>query len=185
MHIPPRPPPRTPQRRTANCISGYPQALSPRTAAPIARFISPALHRTHPPPARSLPGSPAAQGPRSPVTAAQRHRGCRRCHGGREPHATAPPAGRAYRRRFGWPYRSGPCPQPPSRRSRTADGHTKRPVTCRARHRARGPMTSTDRRECAPRPSSGRSRTVTRSRSASRFPNHRIRAGGRWQARRT
>ena len=31
--------PRTPQRRITSCVSGYPQALSPRTAAPIVRLI--------------------------------------------------------------------------------------------------------------------------------------------------
>jgi len=32
--------PRTPQRRITSCVSGYPQALSPRTMDPIARFIA-------------------------------------------------------------------------------------------------------------------------------------------------
>src|SRR6516162_5879972 len=32
--------PRAPQRRITSCVSGYPQALSPRTTAPIGRFIS-------------------------------------------------------------------------------------------------------------------------------------------------
>lgn len=38
--------PRTPQRRTASSVSGYPQALSPRTMTPVERFnlIAPALH---------------------------------------------------------------------------------------------------------------------------------------------
>ena len=31
--------PRAPQRRITSCVSGYPQALSPRTAAPIVRLI--------------------------------------------------------------------------------------------------------------------------------------------------
>jgi hypothetical protein len=35
--------PRTPQRRITSCVSGYPQALSPRTTDPIARFITSAL----------------------------------------------------------------------------------------------------------------------------------------------
>ncbi len=44
---------RTPQRRTTSCVSGYPQALSPRTMAPITRFISPPL-RLHTVTAASL-----------------------------------------------------------------------------------------------------------------------------------
>jgi hypothetical protein len=44
--------PRTPQRRTTHCVSGYPQALSPRTTAPAIRLITSA-------PSGGLPITPA------------------------------------------------------------------------------------------------------------------------------
>ena len=57
--------PRTPQRRTTTCVSGYPHALSPRTTDPIARFISSALQEVYRSPAHCHPAVPAhrAQSP--------------------------------------------------------------------------------------------------------------------------
>ena len=63
--------PRTPQRRITSCVSGYPQALSPRTTHPIARFItsapsSTAINSTLSP---KLPGTQSQRSRRPAATA--------------------------------------------------------------------------------------------------------------------
>lgn len=69
--------PRMPQRRITSCVSGYPQALSPRTTDPIARFItsapsSAAINSTLSP---KLPGTQSQRSRRhdwAPATAGRR-----------------------------------------------------------------------------------------------------------------